>query len=230
MNNLLNSIKNYIIEWNSVTWRFNRKEFWLYPIWFFLGIFLLSLMFALPLWDWNIFSKIIATIWVTDFFIIILFSYIKRLHDLNKSWWNILYCFLPILWVIWLTFYCWFFKWTKWINDFDKNFIEEIIKTQDLQESSINIDLENLNIYFDRIFNRIFNLNIDVVSDLKEKITNMKINDVFEKVLLVHEENHTILSILKEDQYSINLYIYSNKNNIGKIDNCMDEISEELGI
>jgi hypothetical protein len=58
----------------------------------------------------------------------------------------------------------------------------------------------------------------------------MKINDVFEKVLLVHEENHTILSILKEDQYSINLYIYSNKNNIGKIDNCMDEISEELGI
>jgi uncharacterized membrane protein YhaH (DUF805 family) len=48
---------------------------------------------------------------------ILVVSYIKRLHDLNKSWLLLILWFIPFINFILVT-YCWTFKWTTWKNSY----------------------------------------------------------------------------------------------------------------
>lgn len=115
---------DFISKCSSSCWRWNRKKFWLYP----LGILLLLLI---PLWivlTINIFNQ-----WMFDRIFSILFiisviyihyvsfvTYIKRLHDLDKSWWMSLLLLVPLA-NLYLIVICWFFKWTEWKNKYWDN-------------------------------------------------------------------------------------------------------------
>ena len=151
-------MKQFIKDCLSYKWRWNRKKFWLYPIWFTL-IFLIPLFIILTLsslgqfWLWVTNAINIETTWIdsmnnydsnrnsyesnsnilfyittTLFFIIIvtmyiwityvsIVSYIKRLHDLDKSGWFTLLIFVPFA-NIYIFIICGFFKWTNWENRF----------------------------------------------------------------------------------------------------------------
>ena len=50
-------------------------------------------------------------------------AYIKRLHDLDKSWWMALLLLIPFV-SIYLFIICGFFKWTKWTNKYGPNPLE----------------------------------------------------------------------------------------------------------
>lgn len=111
----------FIKECISSNWRLNRKKFWLYLIWFYLiiifivGIFQVIADNSTYITSW--FIDVIAFFWWISFIIVSFSTYIKRLHDLDKSWWLSLLAFVPLA-NIYLFIICWFFKWTEWPNKY----------------------------------------------------------------------------------------------------------------
>ena len=112
--------------------RISRYEFLIYGGWIFWLIIFLILKFSeylFSLTDNEIFIYSFALIGIA--FIVHQYAvYIKRLHDLNKSGWNILWGFIPILGFLYLFIICWYFKGTEGTNDYGpdpKNQIQSTI-------------------------------------------------------------------------------------------------------
>lgn len=116
--------KNKILFYLSPKWRVWRLEF----LWFNFIISILSWIIAIGLF--YLWEKIWLTEYWKELFWLILFIplwllvlyffitiRIKRLHDLNKSWWYIFLFFIPIL-NIFFWIYLLFFKWTKGDNNY----------------------------------------------------------------------------------------------------------------
>lgn len=122
-------MKEFIKIFFSFSWRINRKNFWISFIISIILYFLISFIFGGLIMIWinifNIGEKIMVPIIIVQMIILSIFVlylyfliFIKRLHDLNKSWWMSLLFFIPIIWRIWLIIICWFFKWTEWQNQY----------------------------------------------------------------------------------------------------------------
>ena len=133
--NKLNSdkknIKYFVKKFYWINFKFNgrinRYEFFIYggPLFFaILGIatipFIIieSYTVSSSFNQSNFFSVIFGIIFGL-FFIVHQFAvYIKRLHDLNKSGWFLLWQFLPIVGHILIFVLCWFYKGTKGNNNY----------------------------------------------------------------------------------------------------------------
>lgn len=115
-----------IKEFNNQKGRFNRYKFWVYTLVMCLLIMLFSiLLFVLWWFIWDGWlSVFLAKLWgllIPILYLYVTFvSYIKRLHDLDKSWWMSLLLFVPLA-NIYLFVICGFFKWTNWKNQYWDN-------------------------------------------------------------------------------------------------------------
>ena len=89
--------------------RISRYEFFIYGWWMFVGVLLLVIAFAS-----QIFVIFYVVLWIVHQYAV----YIKRLHDLNKSGWNILWSFIPILGYLYIFVICFCFKGTEGSNDY----------------------------------------------------------------------------------------------------------------
>jgi uncharacterized membrane protein YhaH (DUF805 family) len=74
----------------------------------------------------------ILLIWVS------IMSYIKRLHDLDKSGWMVLLLFVPFV-SIYLFIICGFLKWTSWKNRFWDNPLWNSEKKIENNDSNIKL-------------------------------------------------------------------------------------------
>lgn len=119
----------YTFYWVNLSFqgRLNRYDLWIYGILIFwilgLAIIFLSIFFMIS-FDLIFFESlfgILIGIVVLFYLIHIYATYAKRLHDHNKSGWNLLWTFIPILGLIPLiiiTIACWFVKGTEGPNDY----------------------------------------------------------------------------------------------------------------
>lgn len=139
--NLISKEWGMMSESFKFSWRWNRKKFWLYPLW---TIFLFSLFLFGILWLLN-FSGLPdssqATIyWISLFLFSIslltvsIFSYIKRLRDLDINPWMSLLYFIPFA-NIYLFIICWFFKGTIGENKYGTNPLWNI-RLEDKEETA----------------------------------------------------------------------------------------------
>jgi len=120
--NLKYFIKKFF--WINFTFkeRINRYEFIIYGGWLFLGSLLLIvglgvLIFSSIHKDFPILGlPLFVLAW--SFIFHQYAVYIKRLHDLNKSGWNVLWAIVPILGYIYLAIICFFNKGTEGLNDY----------------------------------------------------------------------------------------------------------------
>ena len=88
--------KKYWVNFTNFTGRTTRKEFWI-PVLF--NIVISSILSSINTTLGSIFALII--------FIPSLAIGIRRLHDINKSGWNLLWAFLPFIgWIVLIVFYC----------------------------------------------------------------------------------------------------------------------------
>ncbi len=113
---------DFIKECNKPGWRLNRKKFWLYPLWLGLSIMVIVWLLWFVLWMilWEIGWQIAFWIWAIAYLYLIyvsIASYIKRLHDLDKTGWMSLLAFVPFA-NIYLFIICGFFVWTTWKNQY----------------------------------------------------------------------------------------------------------------
>lgn len=117
----------------SLNWRLNRAPFWGYSILVWLLFFLfITLISALFLSSWNNTSMDTVTWpWLAISGILFLILYVimiwintaisvKRLHDLDKTWWMILLSFIPLI-NIYIAILLWFIKWTEWKNQYGED-------------------------------------------------------------------------------------------------------------
>lgn len=104
---------------NDQKGRFNRFKFWVHTL--VMQIIAIILFFIISaLWsvlNIELLSQIGSFGLAAAMLYIMFTSYIKRLHDLDKSWWMSLLIFIPFI-NIWLLIYCGFFKWTEWTNKY----------------------------------------------------------------------------------------------------------------
>ena len=94
-------------NWNKFNGRANQSEFWYYNLFYFVIIIILTIA------DYSFFgydpmdaTSIAATSSMFQILCIIpsLSVTIRRLHDVNKSGWNLLWIFLPIIGAIYLIY------------------------------------------------------------------------------------------------------------------------------
>ena len=94
-------------NWNKFNGRANQSEFWYYNLSYFVIIIILTIA------DYSFFgydpmdaTSIAATSSIFQILCIIpsLSVTIRRLHDVNKSGWNLLWIFLPIIGAIYLIY------------------------------------------------------------------------------------------------------------------------------
>ncbi len=116
---------NFIKECNKASGRWNRKKFWLYPLWLWLLIIIVVWLLGYLLWMilWETGWQIAFGIWWIAYLYLIYVSitaYIKRLHDLDKTGWMSLLMFVPLA-NIYLFIICWFFVWTTWKNQYGED-------------------------------------------------------------------------------------------------------------
>ena len=102
------------------TW--NRISVWEYLLvtsffWFITGIFLSISEFLYTLPSYIIVWQIISTIWILIRFFVLVYYWIKRLHDLWKNGWNILFLLIPFV-NIYRAIVISFEKWNKWENKY----------------------------------------------------------------------------------------------------------------
>jgi len=140
-NNLYNwlDIQLYIKElfkfFFNHKWRINRSEliFWI-ALLVAIFLFITSILVVIAYLSGPIITDIISiimliiSVWVYYPYIII---FIKRLHDINKSWWYILIPILGVLGAI-------FSKWSIWKNKF-WNFLEKEDKYMNSKKLLINL-------------------------------------------------------------------------------------------
>ena len=106
--NMIDSIKSLFIEFLLYTeGRSRRTEYWFYYFISFILCFFYKLAFhdtKSELWDY----LILAAIWpgAAPTSVVILFFQLRRLHDINKSGWNYLWNYLPIVGPIILIVWC----------------------------------------------------------------------------------------------------------------------------
>lgn len=120
-------MENFLKECFNTKWRWNRKKFWLYPLWFNLGIFSIiwlvftvqSLITSLEDMFSAVVLIIIVILYILTFYVSIL-AYIKRLRDLDKNPWMALILIIPLV-AFYVMIICWFFKWTIWSNKYWPN-------------------------------------------------------------------------------------------------------------
>ena len=105
--------------------RINRYEFIIYGAWLFFGMLALFFFLAvilgivgIELFDNPVFFMIGFLILGIGIIIHQFAVYIKRLHDLNKSGWNVLWSIIPLLGYLYLAIICFFFKGTEGSNDY----------------------------------------------------------------------------------------------------------------
>ncbi len=104
---------------NSQDWRFNRFKFWVHTLIMEVTVFLLSLIIWL-IWGKlgiEFLSQLWSLLWWLWIIYIMFTSYIKRLHDLDKSGWMSLLILIPLV-NIYIFVICGFFKWTEWTNKY----------------------------------------------------------------------------------------------------------------
>ncbi len=93
MNYFVNPITKHYVDFD---WKSTRKEFWMFMLLNFLvAIVVWLIWWLLHLW----FLSAIYSLWI---FLPSLAIGVRRLHDINKSWWWILISFVPFIWIIWL--------------------------------------------------------------------------------------------------------------------------------
>jgi len=128
---MLNTIKLF----SSYKWRFSRYNFWIDT---FIMQLLLSILMTIFFYVWNKFNLpiIIQISWLI-FWIWIIYisfiSYIKRLHDLDKSGWMSLLLFVPLA-NIYLFIICGFFKWTPGKNKYWEDPLEGKSQTSNIPD------------------------------------------------------------------------------------------------
>ena len=103
--------------------RINRYEFLIYGGWLYWGItFPIFLLGFLIEQNTGNELMILPIVIISVAFIVHQYAvYIKRLHDLNKSGWNVLWSLIPILGYLYLAIICFFFKGTEGSNDYGSN-------------------------------------------------------------------------------------------------------------
>ncbi|WP_158997144.1 DUF805 domain-containing protein [Pigmentibacter ruber] len=126
---IISAIRLGLLNFNNTKIRSGRAEYWYFVI--FLGLvniilIFFSIFFVSKILSIFIFNtdtlKNISIIMIFIFLLIHAFLYliitIRRLHDINKSGWNIILCFIPILSLI-ILFYC-ILPGDKFINNYGK--------------------------------------------------------------------------------------------------------------
>ena len=93
MNYFLDPITKHYVDFDG---KATRKQFWMFTfISIIIQIFII--IFVTKLWLdflWSIYWLLV--------FLPSLAITIRRLHDINKSWWWVLISFIPFIWIIWL--------------------------------------------------------------------------------------------------------------------------------
>lgn len=118
----------------SAKWRITRKYFWLLQLyiyvlfWIFLAILLffrgnIAVIYWICIW-----------LYVISITLVTIFSYIKRLRDLDKNPWFTLLSFIPFI-NLFLLIYCGFFPWTKWKN----SFWEDPLSRENVEEVKVEL-------------------------------------------------------------------------------------------
>lgn len=104
----------------STRWRIWRLDYFLIPI-IFLILFLLVIWILSSLFKDNIFiSQFILFLIIPFIFWIKIIVWVKRFHDLNKSWWNIFWFLVPFV-NMYFIIVLFFIKWTAWDNQYWPN-------------------------------------------------------------------------------------------------------------
>lgn len=123
--------KNDIWFYFSPEWRMGRLEYFCTHIMIMLWCLIISVLILhgpKALWftgNGTIFFQTISLIAIIlPSCYASLMIKIKRFHDLDKSWWFVLFYMIPILWIL-TSLYLLFFKWTEhdntfWINTLKK--------------------------------------------------------------------------------------------------------------
>jgi uncharacterized membrane protein YhaH (DUF805 family) len=122
-------MKKLLKECFNTKIRWNRKRYWSYLLVILSPIFVITFTVNVLISLWlipkfiienlfiqTIIGMIVSWIYLVVVWILILWS-IKRLHDLNKSWWWAILVFIPFIQII-PTIYLSFFKWTQGENRF----------------------------------------------------------------------------------------------------------------
>ena len=134
-------MKEFLIELYTTDGRWNRKKYFSYQILPFLWILVFSFIFSIILssisylgkqiWVSEFVDPAVNIIWIIKFFIVVvlciwidMFWKVKRLHDLDRSWWWYFLTFVPIV-SIFVMIYIFFFHWTKWPNQYGPDPLEE---------------------------------------------------------------------------------------------------------
>ena len=134
LNSEKNDIKFFIKKFLNINFTFNnrinRYEFIIYGGFLFWGPLIILFGIGGILDERGYFSDF-DQVARENFLIVLLMSgfgfaviihqyavYIKRLHDLNKSGWNVLWAIIPILGYLYLAFICFFFKGAEGSNDY----------------------------------------------------------------------------------------------------------------
>lgn len=107
--------------------RCDRSEFLIYLIFITLLLFIIFITLMLlgfDNWSTRIIFKNIYYI-LNIYFLVV--TFIKRLHDLDKSGWMVWLLFIPII-NIYIFIICIFFKWTQWLNKYGPEVTDEEIE------------------------------------------------------------------------------------------------------
>lgn len=146
-------MKNFFSECFTISGRWNRAKFWLYPLYFLLmWIFLLipsvvnwiSYLYSNEAVFIGILSPLVGVwsiIWVIFILLSVyvnIISYIKRLRDLDQSPWLTLIMFIPFI-SIFLAIYCAFFKGTKWPNQYGPDRLSQNSNTESIKNSDYEL-------------------------------------------------------------------------------------------
>ena len=128
-------MKEFIGELFSSKWRWSRSKFNISMLIITIIPFIVmwTILFILfRSWELNILNLLAFDFWSIDniyfyisivwfigilFIFITLFAFIKRLHDLNLSWFFFFIAIIPTVNIL-FTLYLSLFKWTKWENKF----------------------------------------------------------------------------------------------------------------
>jgi uncharacterized membrane protein YhaH (DUF805 family) len=105
--------------WESwIKWRIGRRVFFgAFCKVFFMVMALTILKSLFGKWSFWLLVTFIDTVASILLLILFVFNTIKRLHDLNISWWYSLIMFVPLLDII-LFVYLLIFRWTTWNNKY----------------------------------------------------------------------------------------------------------------
>jgi|SaaInlLV_10m_DNA_3_1039740.scaffolds.fasta_scaffold07015_3 uncharacterized membrane protein YhaH (DUF805 family) len=123
----------------SYEWRINRAPYWGYTI---LASIILNVLIILAAFSWSTMVMQLSTLLYIPFIWVAFAILVKRLHDLDKSWWMALLALIPLV-NLYISIICGFFKWTEWKNQYWDNPLGNTLtqETPSTQENNSSTEL-----------------------------------------------------------------------------------------